>query len=212
MQNWLKGGFEMDRHGNWRLKPQVADTLERDVTAIVAQTGWTRNISRTAADQTSMGTDIGASISASVSRGGKSPGSAVAGRTAKNAKSESSIGGGLGGSVGFQSSDRGITTETADAAIDIVNYDVREAIAHAERAAARSSTPEATFSNDLSEQILGKEGLRNRYLEQADSDRAVFDITGPLTSFEQRSVLKSGSFTTDIDGSPADGDSSFKKR
>jgi len=26
----LRGGFEMDRKGNWRLKPQVADTLERD--------------------------------------------------------------------------------------------------------------------------------------------------------------------------------------
>ena len=40
MAHWLKGGFEMDRQGNWRLKPQVADTLQRDVQAIIAQTGW----------------------------------------------------------------------------------------------------------------------------------------------------------------------------
>lgn len=54
--------------------------------------------------------------------------------------------------------------------------------------------------------------MRNRYLGDADSGRETFDITGPLTSFEQSSVLKSGRFTTDVDGSPGDGDSSFKKR
>ncbi|SCW85228.1 conjugal transfer mating pair stabilization protein TraG [Sphingobium faniae] len=52
--------------------------------------------------------------------------------------------------------------------------------------------------------------MRNRYLGDADSGRATFDITGPLTSIEQNSVLKSGRFSTDIDGSPGDGDSSFK--
>src|SRR3546814_16835968 len=30
MANWLRGGFEMDRNGEWRLNPQVADTLPRD--------------------------------------------------------------------------------------------------------------------------------------------------------------------------------------
>jgi conjugal transfer mating pair stabilization protein TraG len=44
MANWLKGGFEMDRRGHWRLKPQVADTLERDVMAIMVQTGWQRSV------------------------------------------------------------------------------------------------------------------------------------------------------------------------
>jgi conjugal transfer mating pair stabilization protein TraG len=54
--------------------------------------------------------------------------------------------------------------------------------------------------------------MRNRYLHDADAGRATFDVTGPLTSIEQNSVLKSGRFSTDIDGSPGDGDSSFKKR
>src|SRR3546814_1005078 len=43
MANWLKGGFEMDRSGNWRLKTQVDDTLERDVKAIMVQIGWQRS-------------------------------------------------------------------------------------------------------------------------------------------------------------------------
>lgn len=30
--------------GNWRLKPQVADTIQRDVQAVMAQTGWTRSL------------------------------------------------------------------------------------------------------------------------------------------------------------------------
>ena len=89
---------------------------------------------------------------------------------------------------------------------------MREAIATAERAAARSTNPEAAFSRELSERILGPNGMRNRYLQDADSGRATFDITGPLTSVEQNAVLNSGRFSTDIDGSAGDGDSSFKKR
>ena len=54
--------------------------------------------------------------------------------------------------------------------------------------------------------------MRNRYLQDADNGRATFDITGPLTSLEQNSVLSKGSFSTDIAGSPGDGDSKFKKR
>jgi conjugal transfer mating pair stabilization protein TraG len=95
--------------------------------------------------------------------------------------------------------------------MDIMNYDA-ESIAAAERAAARSSDPEATFSRELSNRILGSEGMRNRYLQDADDGRATFDITGPLTSVEQNSVLSRGSFSTDIKGSLGDGDSSFKKR
>lgn len=212
MQNWLKGGFEMDRHGNWRLKPQVADTLERDVQAIMAQTGWTRSIARSAADQTSMGTDIGASISGSVSRGGKSGGSAAGEGTSAKPQRGRQLDGGVGGSVGFQSSDRGITTETAGASIDIVNYDVRSAIAAAERAAAKSDNPSASFTDELSHQILGEKGLRNRYLEQADSGRGTVDITGPLTSVEQSSILNKGRLSDDLANGPFDGDSTFKKR
>src|SRR3546814_19487636 len=44
MANWLRGGFEMDRNGEWRLNPQVADTLQRDGFATLAQTGWQRAI------------------------------------------------------------------------------------------------------------------------------------------------------------------------
>ena len=65
---------------------------------------------------------------------------------------------------------------------------------------------------ELSDRILGPDGMRNRYLQDADSGRATFDITGPLTSIEQNSVLKSGRFSTDVDGSAGDGDSSFKTR
>lgn len=96
--------------------------------------------------------------------------------------------------------------------MDIVNYEVRESIAVAERAAARSENPAAAFSRTLSDRILGPEGMRNRYLQDADDGRATFDATGPLTSLEQNSVLSKGSFSTDIKGSPGDGDSSFKKR
>jgi conjugal transfer mating pair stabilization protein TraG len=93
-----------------------------------------------------------------------------------------------------------------------VNYDVRGAIAAAERAAARADSPADTFSSELSRQVLGPNGLRNRYLEQADSGRGTADITGPLTSIEQSSVLQRGTFSTDLDHSPQDGDPSFKGR
>lgn len=207
MANWLRGGFEMDRKGNWRLKPQVADTLQRDVQAIMAQTGWTRNIARRAEDSTTMGTDVGASISASASRAGPSKTSRGGAKS-----SGASIGGGASGNLGFVSSDRGTTSETANSNIDIVNYDVREAIAASERAAARSDNPADTFSRELGRQVLGPEGLRNRYLEQADSGRGTADITGPLTSIEQSSLLRSGNFSTDLKDGPQDGDPSFKER
>src|SRR3546814_20884286 len=67
LSNWLRGGFEMDRKGEWRLKPQVADTLQRDVQAIMAQTGWQRSLSRLAQDQTTMGTNLGIDVGRDVS-------------------------------------------------------------------------------------------------------------------------------------------------
>jgi conjugal transfer mating pair stabilization protein TraG len=93
-----------------------------------------------------------------------------------------------------------------------VNYDVRGAIAAAERAAAKAANPTEAFSQELSRQVLGPNGLRNRYLEQADSGRGTADVTGPLTSIEQSSILKSGTFSTDLKNSPQDGDPSFKER
>ena len=207
MANWLRGRFEIDRRGDWRLKPQVADMLQRDVQAIIAQTGWTRSIDRSAQDQTSMGTNVGASISASASRAGRSK----AGGSGQK-QPNSSVAGGASAKLGFESTDLGITSETANSNINIVNYDVRNAIAAAERVAARSESPAEAFSQELSRQVLGTSGLRNRYLEQAESGRGTADITGPLTSIEQSSVLRTGRFSNDLENGPFDGDASFKER
>jgi conjugal transfer mating pair stabilization protein TraG len=96
--------------------------------------------------------------------------------------------------------------------MDIVNYDVRSAISAAERAAANSADPGRTFSHELSQQVLGNDGLRNRYLENAASGRGTWDYAFPVTSAEQSSVLKSGRFTTDRDHSSGDGDPSYRTR
>lgn len=195
-------------------------TATRDVQAIIAQTGWQRGLSRSAQDNVTIGTSVGAQLGGSV---GIDESEAIGGRgqpaekgkqagQAQSPQKTTSTSGRVGASLGFESRDVGITNETAQSSIDIVNYDVRETIAAAERAAARASDPAATFSRELSDRILGPDGMRNRYLQDADSGRATFDITGPLTSVEQNSVLKSGRFSTDVDGSPGDGDSSFKKR
>ncbi|WCP12049.1 hypothetical protein sphantq_00446 [Sphingobium sp. AntQ-1] len=220
LSNWLRGGFEMDRKGEWRLKPQVADTLQRDVQAIMAQTGWQRSLSRLAQDQTTMGTNLGIDVGRDISvsdtetTGGRasSPGRGRRAPPGPVEKTDRATVGRFGARVGFESHDTGSTSESAQSSLDIVNYDVRESIAAAERAAARSSDPAATFSRELSNRVLGSEGMRNRYLQDADNGRATFDITGPLTSLEQNSVLAKGSFSTDIQGSPGDSDSTFKKR
>ena len=219
LANWLRGGFEMDRKGDWRLIPQVGDTLQRDVQAIMAQTGWQRTLSRAAQDQVTMGTTI--NLLAGRSIGGSSdnelgvgvPGSGRPQNSRAQAPQKGrAVSGQASATVGFNSQDMGSTTENAQSTMDIVNYDVRESIAAAERAAARSDNPAAAFSRELSDRILGSEGMRNRYLQDADNGRATFDATGPLTSLEQNSVLSKGSFSTDIPGSLGDGDSSFKKR
>jgi conjugal transfer mating pair stabilization protein TraG len=186
----------------------------------MAQTGWQRTLSRSAQDQTTMGTNIGIDVGRSVgvsdieTSGGRG-GTAGRGRQASRGpieRTDRTTTGQFGAKVGFESRDAGSTTEDAHSTMDIVNYDVRESIAAAERAAARSTNPAASFSRELSNRILGSEGMRNRYLQDADNGRATFDITGPLTSLEQNSVLAKGRFSTDIAGSPGDGDSSFKKR
>jgi conjugal transfer mating pair stabilization protein TraG len=122
MANWLKGGFEMDRNGEWRLNPQVADTLQRDVSAIIAQTGWQRSISRQAMDQITMGTTVGGQIGARsqstdyASRGARTKGGSSTGKRTS---------GTVSGNLGFSSNDASISIENAQAALDIVNYDVR---------------------------------------------------------------------------------------
>ena len=202
MANWLRGGFEMDRNGNWRLKPQVADTLQRDVQAIMAQTGWERSIARTAQDQSafsiSVQGDIGGSTASGSGNGRGQRGFAGIGR--------------VGGSLSASTQESGTTNEIATSNLSVVNFDVREAISNAERAAARAADPTATFANRLSSEIFSTEGLRNRYLRQADQGRGTADLNAPVTSFEQSSILRKGRFSTDLPSGPFDGDSSFKTR
>ncbi|MDR6709275.1 conjugal transfer mating pair stabilization protein TraG [Novosphingobium sp. 1748] len=204
MANWLKDGFEMDRRGNWRLKPQVADTLERDVTAIMVQTGWQRSLSRSAEHETANSQSISGDLSAAASRG--------SGSASKNSRAAGSATGALTGRLGADLSDRGIASVSAHSSMDIVNYDVREAIASAEKIASRSDHPEEAFVKDLSERVLGNHGLRNRYLEQADAGRGTVNVTGPVTSMEQTSILRSGRLLLDRDNGPGDGNPSFKGR
>jgi conjugal transfer mating pair stabilization protein TraG len=70
--------------------------------------------------------------------------------------------------------------------------------------------PEEAFARELSERVLGNRGLRNRYLEQTDAGRGIVNVTGPVTSLEQASILHSGRLLLDRDRGQADGDSSFK--
>ncbi|MDE1917893.1 MAG: conjugal transfer protein TraG N-terminal domain-containing protein [Sphingomonadales bacterium] len=210
MENWLRGGFEMDRKGQWRLKPQVADTLQRDVQAIMTQTGWSRTLQRAASDTATMGSSATFGLSGSASRGqGTGPAKLVGkgiGQTIGHAS------GGVSGTFGIESADRGTNSEAAQVSLDITNFDVREAIASAERQASRSHNPAEAFARELRGQILGERGMRNRYLQQADGGRGTFDITSPITSTEKYSLLRSGSFTLDPSKGPGDGDSSFKTR
>jgi conjugal transfer mating pair stabilization protein TraG len=208
MANWLRGGFEMDRRGDWRLKPQVADTLTRDLQAVMAQTGWQRSISRSAQDQISMGTTFGAEISGNVT---KSDSAARSGAVGKRS-SGTGTSGHVGGRLGYQSSDVGIHSETAQSTLDVVNHDVRSVIAASERSAARSHRPEVTFTTELRSRMLGRDGLRNRYQGDADAGRGTFDVTGPITSIEQSSVLKSGRFSTGLNADPEDGTGELKNR
>lgn len=208
MTDWLRGGFEMDRTGNWRLKPQVADTLQRDVGSIVSQTGWQRSLTREAGKQNVMGTNWGLNLGAGAASeslgnrretgGGTSGGRSSSGRVGVN--------------VGVTSSETGRTSSNASATMDIIAYDVRGAIAASERAAAKSSDPGRVFSEELSRQIMGPQGLRNRYLENAASGRGTFDWMAPVTSWEQSSVLSKGRLSTDRDRSDGDGDPTFKVR
>jgi len=194
LSNWLRGGFEMDRKGQWRLKPQIADTLQRDVQAVMVQTGWTRSLSRSSSHQIAQSVEVGGQIGAggsAATKGGK---------------------GSLSVQLGATSNDTGTGSTDAAGTIDMINYDVREAIAASERAASKSSDPAKEFSRELRQQILGSDGLRNRYLSQADAGRGLGDILAPLTSGEQESILKTGRFKGDRDHGWWDGDPEFKKR
>lgn len=211
MANWLKGGFEMDRKGEWRLTPQVADTLQRDIGAIIAQTGWQRSLTRSAEKQSTMATSVGLNIGGGASA--SDWGAEDTGRGGRPAPRPSqSSRGSAGGQLGFSSREAGTTSSAARASMDIANYDVRSAIAMAEAAAARSSDPAQTFSRELSRQVLGTDGLRNRYLENAASGRGTWDYSSPVTSMEQSSVLSSGRHVTDRDRGPGDGNANYRTR
>ena len=114
--------------------------------------------------------------------------------------------------MGFNSTETSQTNSSAMATMDIVNFDVRNAIAAAERVASKSGNPERAFSEELGRQVFGAQGLRNRYLENADSGRGTFDYAAPLVSGEQSSILSSGRLRGDRDHGSNDGDPSFKTR
>ena len=200
MANWLRGGFEMDRKGEWRLKPQVADTLQRDVQAIMAQTGWTRSLSRSASHQVTNRTSVGASLGGSVESGGPGKGNDRHSR------------GSFSGHGGFETSDTGSASTDAAANMDIVNYEVRNVISAAQSAASRASDPHTAFTSELSNRLLGADGLRNRYLDQAAAGRGTWDLTAPVTSLEQSKILNSGRFSGDRQSGLGDGKQSSEDR
>ncbi|MCP3732701.1 conjugal transfer protein TraG N-terminal domain-containing protein [Sphingomonas sp. MG17] len=210
MASWLKGGFEMDRKGEWRLTPQVADTLQRDVSAIIAQTGWQRSLTRSADKQSTMTSNFGVSLGAGVAA--REGGNDTARGRGPAAQQKQGGLGRAGGQLGFESRDSGMSGSSARSSLDIVNYDVRSSIAAAEAVAARSSEPAAAFSRELSRQVLGPDGLRNRYLENAASGRGTRDLSSPFTSMEQSSILETGRHTTDLDRSRRDGDPQYRIR
>src|SRR3546814_9390450 len=112
--------------------------------------GWQRAISRSAQDQISMVTTVGGNVGASAQSGDYSS----RGVSVKvKERSQTATSGSVGVSLGYSNSDMGTSNETARASLDIVNYDVREAISAAERAAARSVNPETTFTSELNRQI-----------------------------------------------------------
>jgi conjugal transfer mating pair stabilization protein TraG len=111
MENWLRGGFEMDRKGQWRLKPQVADTLERDVQAIMAQSGWSRSLSRSADTTATAGTTLVGSISGSATRSSPSLGTITSQKPGQRGGGQ--VGGSAEGRLNIESSDKGANGESA---------------------------------------------------------------------------------------------------
>lgn len=191
LANWLRGGFEMNRQGEWRLRPQVADTLQRDIQAIMVQTGWSRSLSRSATHQFTRGIEVGGQIGGGASHSDQLP---LAGlqTPAGSHRGQSSF------RLGASSSDTGIGLSAASATIDVINIDVRSAISQAERSATSATSPERAFSSELDRQIMGKDGLRDRYLVQARGGGQIADWSAPLTSMEQRHIMQTGRFVDDL--------------
>jgi len=207
MENWLREGFEMDRRGEWRLKPQVADTLQRDLQAIMVQTGWQRTLSRNAEKQSAISTSWSAMLG-----GGSTVGATSGQRGGRHGSGARVPHGSASANMGIESREQSLLASSASSSLDIMHYEVREAIAAAEKIASRSSNPVEAFSEAISDRILGREGLRNRYLENASSGRSTWDWAAPVTSAEQSTILDSGRFSTDRDHGSGDGDPTHKVR
>lgn len=168
----------------------------------MTQTGWERSIGRSAQEQTSFSISVSGKIA-----GGGSAGSAGKSQEGRGAGAF----GRTGGSLGISSQESSMINETVSAHFNIIDHDVRQALANAERLSARSSNPSAEFANGSATEILGPDGLRNRCLGDADSGRGVVDVTAPVTSLEQSSLLNRGRFSTDMNAGIFDGDPHFKK-
>src|SRR3546814_10276173 len=102
----------------------------------MVQTGWQRSLSRGASHQVTNGDAESIGISGGVGGRGSQTAKGKAGQASGNE-------GGSTASINLQTSDLGVGSTDARSSIDIVNHDVRNAIANAERAASRSRTPEA---------------------------------------------------------------------
>lgn len=201
MTNWLRGGFEMDRKGNWRLKPQVADTLQRDVQAIMTQTGWERSIARSAQDQT------GLSIPVS---GDRRRGECWLWRTIEGSPRCRCV-----WPLGWiawhiQSGKRDDKRNRQHAP---PHRQLRRASGNGQCGLAVCAIIQSIriFATELVTEILGSGGLRKRYLGDVTSGREVTDVTAPLTPLEQSSLLNSDRFSTDMASAAFDGDPQFKK-
>ena len=154
-----------------------------------------------------MGTQVGGQVNSETSSGAPRGGRGGGGPASRTGSV-----GRVSGTLGFSSSEVGVQNESAQSSLNVVNYDVRNVISAAEKSASKSLRPEDTFARELRAGILGSDGLRDRYLREGDAGRGTFDITGPITSLEQSSLLRSGRFSTDIAGGPGDGDGKFKGR
>ncbi|MFK4873836.1 conjugal transfer protein TraG N-terminal domain-containing protein [Novosphingobium sp. ZW T3_23] len=212
LANWLRGGFEMDRKGEWRLKPQVADTLQRDLQAVMVQTGWQRSLTRSAEKQNIFSTYASGSIGGGASSVSQGKPAQADGSSAPSSSSKRDYDGHSRYGLGLESRESGGSSTVAGSTMDIVNYDVRSVIAEAEMAASKTNNPAAAFSEILSEQMLGKDGLRNRYLDEAAFGRSIVDVNAPMSSIEQRKILNSGRLSTDRDYGWGDVDPTYRTR
>ncbi|WP_454798450.1 conjugal transfer protein TraG N-terminal domain-containing protein [Novosphingobium lindaniclasticum] len=210
LANWLKGGFEMDRKGEWRLKPQVADTLQRDLQAVMLQSGWQRTLTRTADKKTTLSNSWAVGLGGSASSHETTTGSAD--HSSKGPRHSQTSTGRAHLQLGLDGRESNGTGIAASGTLDIVNYDVRSAIASAEQAAARRKDPEKVFSEALSDGILGRGGLRNEYLGEAAAGHSVYDPTSLFGTLEQYSVLKTGRLSTDLNQGIGDADPKYRRR